>query len=220
MHAYFQSLFRYCTVFYIFYFSVLFVSPFFIIVIKVNNKIKLFICTIISLLIMKSIKWGGGMDIGTTFSAIAVSRGTDSQAEILEDKDGEHHIPSYVFYDDKERAQVGKVALKQEPTATVYDNKRFIGQTFQQMEEFVDNYPFKIVKDPDSDFIIYELSSESKEFKKTPLEVATDQIAHYVDLMDQRLDMNNCVAITGTHPAYFSSTQKYTTLNAGMLFYY
>lgn len=169
---------------------------------------------------MKPNQFGGGTDIGTTYSAIAKAHNLESPAQLLEAKNGSHHIPSYVYYDQNERAQVGEIAINQEPTATVYDNKRFIGQTFNEVKHYIEDYPFKIIADPNSDYILYQLSSNGHEFTKTPLEVATDQLAHYHDVMTARVDMKNCIGMTGTHPAYFKSIQKFATLNAGMLFLY
>ena len=51
---------------------------------------------------------------------------------------------------------VGQIAVDQDPLATVYDNKRFVGQHFDQIQRYIDNYPFKMTKDPKSKYASYD----------------------------------------------------------------
>ena len=160
---------------------------------------------------------GVGVDIGTTYSSIAITPDLSSPGELLQDKDSKHHIPSYVYYDEHGNALVGEIAVDQDPLSTIYDNKRFLGQHYKQIKDHIGNYPFKIIKDPKSDFVLYELVSNGKTHHKSPFEVATDQISHYRDIIKDRIEYNDQMGITATHPAYFDSTQKYFTYQAGML---
>ena len=149
-----------------------------------------------------------GTDVGTTYSAVAVTRDLSNPGELLQDKDSSHHIPSYVYYDENGNALVGEVAVDQDPLSTVYDNERFLGHHYDQIQDHIGNYPFKIIKDPKSKFVLHESISNGKKFNKSPYEVAVDQIAHYRDVIKERIDFKDEDGITATHPAYFDSKQK------------
>ena len=160
---------------------------------------------------------GVGIDSGTTYSSIAKTRDLSNPGELLEDKDSKHHIASYVYYDEHENASVGEIAVDQDPASTIYDNKRFLGQHYEQIKDHIGNYPFKIIKDPKSEFVLYKLESNGKIYYKSPLQVAIDQMSHYNDIIHDRIEYNDQMGVTLTHPAYFDSKQKYFTIQSGML---
>lgn len=162
-------------------------------------------------------KPGVGIDFGTTYTSIAKTANLSTPGELLEDKDSKHHIASYVYYDEHENASVGEIAVDQDPACTIYDNKRFLGQHYQQIKDHIDNYPFKIIKDPRSEFVLYKLESNGKIHYKSPLQVAIDQMSHYNDIIHQRIEYDDQMGVTVTHPAYFDSKQKYFTYQSGML---
>lgn len=65
-----------------------------------------------------------GIDLGTTYSCVAVFR--NGTVEIIPDEDGNRTIPSYVAFTDTERI-VGFRAKEQvdsNPTNTVYGNTK------------------------------------------------------------------------------------------------
>lgn len=162
-------------------------------------------------------KPGVGIDMGTTYSSIAITRNISTPGELLQDKDSNHHIPSYVYYDENGNASVGQRAVSQDPECTIYDNKRFLGQHYDQIQNYIENYPFEIMKDPQSKFVVYKLQSNGKTHHKKPLEVARDQFCHYGDIIKERTEYDDQMGITVTHPAYFDTKQKYFTVQAGKL---
>ena len=60
---------------------------------------------------------GVGCDIGTTYSAIAITRNFSSAGELLQAKDSSHRITSYVCYDENGNASAGQIAVDQDPLA-------------------------------------------------------------------------------------------------------
>ena len=75
-----------------------------------------------------------GIDLGTTFSSIAVYH--NNQIEILKDVHGRETIPSWVCFEqaDKLITIVGEEAKKAEDVGyVVYDAKRVIGRKFKEV---------------------------------------------------------------------------------------
>ncbi len=85
-----------------------------------------------------------GIDLGTTFSCIAIWR--NSQVEIVPDENGFGITPSVVSFSGQERL-VGLGALNQaikNPKNTVFDAKRLIGRQIndKEVQEDLGLFPF------------------------------------------------------------------------------
>lgn len=88
-----------------------------------------------------------GIDLGTTNSVIAVWK--DGLPEIIPDDFGQNTTPSCVSFTQHGIA-VGRLALNLQnlnPTNTIYDAKRVIGKTYQNVgkEKFL--WPFTVATD-------------------------------------------------------------------------
>jgi len=71
-----------------------------------------------------------GIDLGTTYSCVAIMKG--DEVVIIENELGKRTTPSYVAFTEKER-KIGEAAKNQaarNPTNTVFDVKRLIGRKF------------------------------------------------------------------------------------------
>lgn len=70
-----------------------------------------------------------GIDLGTTFSVVAVNE--HGKIRVINDKWGDPLVPSIVSFAEKGRVLVGKEARQQlavDPQNTIYESKRFIGR--------------------------------------------------------------------------------------------
>ena len=89
-----------------------------------------------------------GIDLGTTNSCVSVFEG--SEPVVIANSEGKRTTPSIVaFVGDGER-KVGDPAKRQaitNPERTVYSIKRFMGETFQQVDKEIGRVPYKVVND-------------------------------------------------------------------------
>jgi len=95
-----------------------------------------------------------GIDLGTTYSCVGVW--INDSVTIIENKDGEKTIPSYVSFNPETGERVTGNAAKNQitrfPTNTLYDVKRFIGQRFtdQGVEADIEKLQYEVIKGSDS----------------------------------------------------------------------
>lgn len=111
-----------------------------------------------------------GIDLGTINSCVAVW--VNGKIEIIPNDIGERTTPSYVSFSDKE-ILVGETAKNQKnrnPNNTIFGAKRFIGRKFEeyQIQQYLKNLPFTIVKDDKSDKPQFKITYENKEEKYFP----------------------------------------------------
>lgn len=104
-----------------------------------------------------------GIDLGTTFSSIALFEPQTGETIVLSDHNGIRSIPSVVAFLPNGSILVGTEAVAQQsmnPRNTIYDAKRFIGRVVLQddpiFQEDIRRYPFTIKVDSDG-FVYFEL---------------------------------------------------------------
>jgi len=76
-----------------------------------------------------------GVDLGTTFSVVAVNE--HGTVRVIKDKYGDPLVPSIVSFAPGGNVLVGKEARRRlalDPTHTIYDAKRFIGREYEYWE--------------------------------------------------------------------------------------
>lgn len=101
-----------------------------------------------------------GIDLGTTFSAIAFVN-ESGKAEIIPNSDNERIMPSVVFFDSPQNIIVGKVAkesAKTDPQRVVEFVKRQMGQSWAFQYEGQDYKPEEI-----SSYILRRLANDAEE---------------------------------------------------------
>ena len=88
-----------------------------------------------------------GIDLGTTNSCVAVFEGNEPQ--VIANSEGKRTTPSVVAFVDGGERKVGDPAKRQaitNPTRTIYSIKRFMGETFDQVQQEIKRVPYEVVK--------------------------------------------------------------------------
>lgn len=109
-----------------------------------------------------------GIDLGTTYSCVAVVR--NGRVEIIPNEYGSRITPSYVSFRNHSEILVGDAAKNQatsNPTNTIFDTKRLIGRLFNDSSVQADMklWPFKIVNNKNKPYIqIIDSKGKKKNF--------------------------------------------------------
>jgi len=153
-----------------------------------------------------------GIDLGTTFSAMAVMEG--GEAKIIDNKEGARTTPSVVAISKTGERLIGVVAKRQQITNsknTIYSVKRLIGRRFTDTEVQRDKkllaYEIKESSDGGVDIKIGE-----KWYK--PAEISAMVLQKLKIDAEERLGEKIEEAII-TCPAYFDDSQRKATMVAG-----
>ena len=88
-----------------------------------------------------------GIDLGTTNSCVAVMEG--NAPAVIINSEGKRTTPSIVAFTDGGERKVGDPAKRQaitNPINTIFSIKRFMGETFNQVEGELARVPYKVVK--------------------------------------------------------------------------
>jgi len=159
---------------------------------------------------------GIGIDLGTTYSCVAVWQ--NDRVEVIANDQGNRTTPSYVAFTDSERL-IGDAAKNQvamNPHNTVFDAKRLIGRRFADSEVQADmkHWPFKVVDKDSKPAIVVQYKGESKTF--TPEEVSSMVLTKMRETAEAYLggSIKNAVV---TVPAYFNDSQRQATKDAGLI---
>ena len=88
-----------------------------------------------------------GIDLGTTNSCVSVFEG--NEPVVIANSEGKRTTPSIVAFVDGGERKVGDPAKRQaitNPTRTVSSIKRFMGETWDQVQKEIARMPYKVVK--------------------------------------------------------------------------
>ena len=150
-----------------------------------------------------------GIDLGTTNSVIAVMEG--GEPTVLVNSEGNRTTPSVVAFKDEQRL-VGQVAKRQavlNPAGTLFEVKRYIGRTWDEVKEEAERSPYEVVRGDDGG-VRFVVGSK----KYTPEEVSAMVLRKLVDDASATLGEKITKAVI-TVPAYFNNSQREATQNAG-----
>ncbi|WVZ04614.1 hypothetical protein V8G54_017960 [Vigna mungo] len=94
-----------------------------------------------------------GIDLGTTYSCVAVWQEQQGRVEIIHNDQGNNITPSFVAFTEKQRL-IGDAAKNQaatNPENTVFDAKRLIGRKYSDpiVEKDKRLWPFKVIPGDD-----------------------------------------------------------------------
>lgn len=153
-----------------------------------------------------------GIDLGTTNSVVCVMEGNN--VKVIPNKEGTNTTPSIVAFTKDGKRLVGNIAKRQavtNPFNTIYSAKRFIGHTFDEIKNEIQNYPYKIVKADNGD-VAFEIDG----VKNSPQEISAAILSNLKQLAEEYLGYPVSEAVI-TVPAYFNDTQRQATKDAGRI---
>jgi len=158
-----------------------------------------------------------GLDLGTTYSVIAVWR--HGKVDVIANDQGNRTTPSYVAFTDTERL-VGDAAKNQasmNPLDTVYDAKRLIGRKFSDpiVQQDMLLWPFRVEDDGhDKPQIVVKYKGQDKKFYAE--EISAMVIGKMKEVAETYLGEKVTDMII-TVPAYFGDSQRQATKDAGTI---
>jgi molecular chaperone DnaK len=155
-----------------------------------------------------------GIDLGTTFSAVAVVEG--GEPRILENAEGARTTASIAAISKTGERLVGLLAKRQgvtNPKNTVYAIKRFIGHRFEEPEVQRDiaSVPYEVSKGEDSGIVV-KMGDRSYR----PEEISAMVLQKLKIDAEAKLGEKVTEAII-TVPAYFNDSQRKATQDAGRI---
>ncbi|HPI54540.1 MAG TPA: Fe-S protein assembly chaperone HscA, partial [Chitinophagaceae bacterium] len=155
-----------------------------------------------------------GIDLGTTNSLVAMIHPETKQAIALKDIDQTSLVPSIIHFGD-DQLTVGHEArpfLETDAANTIYSVKRFMGKSYQDIQQESHQYSYKIIDD-DTDRMV---KIQVKDTFYSPIELSSLILKELKQRAEHVLKMNvsKCVI---TVPAYFNDAQRQATRDAGKL---
>ncbi len=153
-----------------------------------------------------------GIDLGTTFSAIAVVEG--GEPRILENSEGSRTTPSIVSISKTGERLVGLLAKRQavtNPKNTVYQIKRFIGHSFDDpaVQKDIKTVPYEVKKGAEGEILV---KMGDKDYR--PEEISAMILSKLKADAEAKLGTKITEAVI-TVPAYFNDAQRKATKDAG-----
>jgi molecular chaperone DnaK len=151
-----------------------------------------------------------GIDLGTTNSCVSVLEGNDPV--VIPNSEGRNTTPSVVAFVDGGERKVGDPAKRQaitNPTRTIYSIKRFMGETYNQVEKEIERVPYNVVR---GDNNTPRIDIDGRQY--TPQEVSAMILQKMKKTAEDYLGQAVTDAVI-TVPAYFNDAQRQATKEAG-----
>eukprot|EP00934_Nitzschia_sp_Nitz4_P000740 Nitzschia sp. Nitz4//scaffold54_size114964//210//2608//NITZ4_003831-RA/size114964-snap-gene-0.211-mRNA-1//-1//CDS//3329554291//740//frame0 len=163
-----------------------------------------------------------GIDLGTTYSCVAVWR--NGRVDVCPNEQGHRITPSYVgFLKDGTRlvGDAAKNQASQNPTGTIFDVKRLIGRNYKDSTVQKDKtlFPYSIVDDQHGHPMVQLDASIAKNHAKskfTPEEISGMVLRKMKEVAENYLGEEVKHAVV-TVPAYFTDAQRQATKDAGTI---
>ena len=153
-----------------------------------------------------------GIDLGTTYSAVAVMEG--AEAKVIPNQEGNRLTPSVVAFTDKGETLVGELAKRQAITnsrRTVFSIKRFMGRRHSEVASEEKIVPYKVVGGPE-DYVKVQIDTR----QYTPPEISALILRKLKETAEAYLGHKVNKAVI-TVPAYFNDAQRQATKDAGQI---
>ena len=151
-----------------------------------------------------------GIDLGTTNSCVAVLEG--SEPVVIANSEGKRTTPSIVAFVEGGERKVGDPAKRQaitNPQKTIFSIKRFMGETYDQVQKEISRVPYKVVR---GDNNTPRVDIDGRLY--TPQEISAMVLQKMKKTAEDYLGQEVTEAVI-TVPAYFSDAQRQATKEAG-----
>ena len=151
-----------------------------------------------------------GIDLGTTNSCVAVLEG--NEPVVIANSEGKRTTPSIVAFVEGGERKVGDPAKRQaitNPQKTIFSIKRFMGETYDQVQKEIARVPYKVVR---GDNNTPRVDIDGRLY--TPQEISAMTLQKMKKTAEDYLGQEVTEAVI-TVPAYFSDAQRQATKEAG-----
>ncbi|MDD4529579.1 MAG: molecular chaperone DnaK, partial [Bacteroidales bacterium] len=151
-----------------------------------------------------------GIDLGTTNSCVSVMEG--NEPVVIPNSEGRRTTPSIVGFLSNGERKVGDPAKRQaitNPQNTVSSIKRFMGETWDKIQNEISQVPYKVVK---GDNNTPRVDIDGRLY--TPQEISAIVLQKMKKTAEDYLGQEVTEAVI-TVPAYFSDSQRQATKEAG-----
>ena len=153
-----------------------------------------------------------GIDLGTTNSCVAVMEG--NQPTVIINNEGQRTTPSVVAFTEGGERKVGSPAKRQaitNPKNTVFSIKRFMGETYDQVNKEIERVPYTVVRGENN---TPRVEIEGRQY--SPQEISAMILQKMKKTAEDYLRQPVTEAVI-TVPAYFSDSQRQATKDAGKI---
>ncbi len=153
-----------------------------------------------------------GIDLGTTNSCVAVMEG--NQPTVIINDEGARTTPSVVAFTDNGERKVGSPAKRQaitNPTNTIFSIKRFMGETYDQVDREITRVPYNVARGENN---TPRVDINGKLY--SPQEISALILQKMKKTAEDYLRQEVTEAVI-TVPAYFSDSQRQATKEAGKI---
>lgn len=153
-----------------------------------------------------------GIDLGTTSSCMAIMEG--NEPVVIVNSEGLRTMPSVVGFTSDGERKVGASAKRQaisNPANTVSSIKRFMGETYSQVEKEIQRFPYQIINSENN---TPHVNISGKQY--APQEISAMILQQMKQTAEDYLGQEIREAVI-TVPAYFSDSQRQATKEAGKI---
>jgi molecular chaperone DnaK len=151
-----------------------------------------------------------GIDLGTTNSCVSVMEG--NEPIVIPNNEGKRTTPSIVGFVENGERKVGDPAKRQaitNPAKTVYSIKRFMGESYSNLNKEIKRVPYTVVQgDNNTPRVVIE------DRKYSPQEISAMVLQKMKKTAEDYLGQEVTEAVI-TVPAYFNDSQRQATKEAG-----
>lgn len=151
-----------------------------------------------------------GIDLGTTNSCVAVMEG--NEPVVIPNSEGRRTTPSIVAFTENGERKIGDPAKRQaitNPTKTISSIKRFMGNSFDEVQKEISRVPYKVVKGENNTPRV-----KIDERLYSPQEISAMVLQKMKKTAEDYLGTTVTEAVI-TVPAYFNDSQRQATKEAG-----
>ena len=153
-----------------------------------------------------------GIDLGTTNSCVSVFEG--NEPVVIANSEGKRTTPSIVGVVDGGERKVGDPAKRQaitNPKRTVFSIKRFMGETYDQVQQEIARVPYEVRRGENN---TPRVDIDGRLY--TPQEISAMILQKMKKTAEDYLGQEVTEAVI-TVPAYFSDSQRQATKEAGQI---